>query len=283
MQGEGENQGPRIFELDITEIQPNAVSDLLRGEIFRETASFTKSVVSHLDFIEGIFVMMMVSKEVFSDPAFKPPFTEPETDWQELRTNFGRNIKAWKKILYETVFLRAYQSFESYILNTQTCIYYLFPRFLTASPDDNRIGHVSFTDLYGASSVLQARRTLIENRAIAELQSKNIKEAIRSIENKFGVEFGIDLEDLKLLLQYSADRNILVHNHGIVNESYLTLLRRNKITPPHSLGAKISVDHDYTSNSLQLQRRIVQQIREALLAQAEQLLRYYEGKFGIYP
>ena len=91
------------------------------------------------------------------------------------------------------------------------------------------------------------------------------------------------LEDLKLILQYSADRNILVHNHGIVNESYLTLLRRNKITPSHSLGAKISIEYDYTSNALQLQRRIVQEISGAIFAQAEQLLRYYEGKFGIYP
>lgn len=274
-----------IFEQDITQIELGLIPGLVREGILQESTAFADEITKLFEFAFVIYGALAVSHSLFSDPRAEPAITDAwgSEDWQEIRDRQKSQGSEWEKILSETLFLRGYQSFESFLLRVYICIYYIFPRFLASPPDNILLGQASFTDLYGATSILQVRRSFIENRVSSELQARNIKEAIQLIGTKFGIDLGLDLEDLKSLVQNLADRNILIHNHGIVNELYLIILRKNKISVPYGAGERISIDKVYLTKTFELFRKLATQIRTAILENTEHIMKYYQGKFGVFP
>ena len=123
----------------------------------------------------------------------------------------------------------------------------------------------------------------IESKIKNQMQGSNIKDILLSLGRQFGVKLEYDSDDLKALIQYSADRNLMTHNSGIVNRVYLSVLQSNQIVSAYSIGQRIILADTYVKDSRKIYRKIIAYVSKTFIDSTDHIYQYYQGKYGIYP
>jgi len=273
-----------IFEKDIAGIEPKEVPSLLVSAIVSAQTTFLKELISHLEFEKSLLIQRRISEKIFEDANSSHILEEIfEQKGKEYKESYYGKIELFDSLVCELLFLRDYQSFEAFIGNIYACVCYFFPRFLTASPDDTRLSQLNIDDLFSSSSILQARRTIVESKVKDQLQGSNIKDVLKSFDRKFGFKLGLDPAVLNELLMHSMERNLIVHNSGIVNSIYIALLQRNKIKSNYLIGQKIIINDERVNSARELYQRVIENVSEAFKGNSKQIYMYYQGKYGTYP
>jgi predicted nuclease with TOPRIM domain len=92
----------------------------------------------------------------------------------------------------------------------------------------------------------------IRQKEILEFSHSSFKDKIRFLNKKFNLTFP-EIEKIQdEIIELFTTRNIILHNNGIVNQTYLKQNKKSKL----KLGSKRVVDEDYTRNGIRNLRTI---------------------------
>lgn len=135
------------------------------------------------------------------------------------------------KILYEKVYVDAYQAFEQYLFDCYKNIYMLCPKFLFKSQA------ISFyyDDIFENNNIEICREKIIDRKVKGIIQSNNIDIVLKTFK-EFGVKIEIPPNFLESIFVFSKNRNVFTHNNGIINNIYIEDLKKNKILSMYKIN-----------------------------------------------
>lgn len=169
------------------------------------------------------------------------------------------------KKLYEISYIDYFQNFEVYIGQIIKTLYWYNPILL-----DEKFKN-KYNNIKGDNKVIE--RELLIDKKVSDIMRKNIVETIEELSKMIcgDNDSGLITEDEKLdLLKTSYNRNLIIHNSGIVNRIHLEKLKRRNIEINHKLGEYIfenSINNDniVTNEISDLIDKIVNKIDKALM------------------
>ena len=175
------------------------------------------------------------------------------------------------KMLSEKCYIHIYQAFEVFLAECFACLFWFFPLFMVKASVDIR-------DIFSNDNILTLRRNVIEQRVKETVQSNNIKNIILKFRDVFGVKISIPEDDLKSIIVISNNRHLLLHNQGIVNNSYMQNLKYEGIDSEYKIGDKILFNlKDQSQCSDQLDKA-VDTIYDSITSQIPQIENYLKSK-----
>lgn len=133
------------------------------------------------------------------------------------------------KKLYEILYMDIYQSFEVYISNIYKSIFWFKPDLL------DKKDFVTFNKYIGKNKIIE-REKLLERVCKNIMMKGNIIDIINRLYEIIDEPINIGEEEFKCLFLCSQNRNLIVHNLGVVNNLYLVILRDNKIPCKYKVG-----------------------------------------------
>lgn len=126
--------------------------------------------------------------------------------------------------------------FEEFISNFMSDLYIMFPQKYLDKQS------VTFSEL--SSSNIKDVKQLIIDRQLDSIMRDSYKEWFKIFESH-KLSFKNYSDEMRILEEIYARRNILVHNSGRVNESYLALVKDS----PYKIGEVLAVDKEYLANA----------------------------------
>lgn len=133
--------------------------------------------------------------------------------------------RSYNDIIQEKNLVDVYSSFEKFLFDCFYAIYTCFPKFLGET-----VSNISIVDIFLNEDIELCRKNIIEFQIKSLIQSKNIKEILNTFGNKpFHIKHLDKIEEYKRnkLYEISLIRNLIIHNHGIVNNVHLKLLKKS--------------------------------------------------------
>lgn len=119
----------------------------------------------------------------------------------------------------------------------------LFQKFPSKYIDKQSI---KFEDISKYECIDEVRAILIQQEVEKQMR-QDYKSLIKLLESSHGMNF-CNIEDkLHILYEISARRNIWVHNSGIVNSTYLGIVRNSN----YSMNERATITHKYLSDTIQ--------------------------------
>ncbi len=269
-----------IYEVDINAVDEKHLSFLVVAALLEVRSAFLDRTTANLLFEQVHLLMENVSKRVF-DLEEPLPLVEDVFDgkYEMFRERFHTHLNDHDRVLYERLFVDNYQSFEVFLSDLFKALYYAFPRFLTPDVINQDIGNVVYSDVFKSDTILRLRAAIIERKIKSVFQANNIAVAIAKLEKTFDIDFKIPEKDIQGLLEIAFDRNILIHNGGVVNDIYISGLNKLRITPKYKIGEKVVADDPRVTESSKFLRRISVKIVDTIKDKIPQILKYYANKY----
>jgi len=196
--------------------------------------------------------------------------------FEKTKKRISSQTKSYKAINFEIVYKLHFQVFEEYLSEVIYACFKNFPWFMNLFDTKNEI---PFEKIYEeASSIEEIKEFMITYRVKKIIQSNNIVDAISKIEKMFHFKFNIEERDLDKLFITAANRNILTHNNGIVNEIYIQQLRSRGITNALRKGEHVlkTIEGLYDVE-IQNQGEIVKKIHEVILNDRVRLKKHHDS------
>jgi len=159
-----------------------------------------------------------------------------KNDYEKSKQKLIEINKSVQKVNAEMVYKLYYQNFEEFISNLFYSIFFIYPKFIKK---EGELVSVEFETLYEKSSVEDIRKIIIEKKVKEIIQSNNISNTLRKFKSIFGIELPIKDDEIKLIMFFSLNRNIITHNNGIVNSIYLAEVKRFNLKSDFKLGESV--------------------------------------------
>jgi hypothetical protein len=269
-----------IYDVDINTVSEKELLTLIEGALLKAQAAFLNRTQANLLFEQVHLLMANVSVRIFKlespMPLVEDVFGE---DYSEFRDTFNEHRENHHKVLYERLFIDNYQSFEVFLSDLFKALFYAFPRFLTPDVSNQEIGNIMYGDVFKADSILRLRAALIERKVKSVFQANNVAAAIVKLERTFNIDFKIPKNDVESLLEIAFDRNILVHNNGVVNDIYVSGLNKLRILPKYKIGEKVIVESKRVTESSKFLRHISSEMVEVIVDKIHQISKHYTNKY----
>lgn len=139
--------------------------------------------------------------------------------------------KSYKVLIIEKIFVNLFAQFEEYVSDVYKILFKHFPKFLNL--DDVRI---RYNDLFEQNNIEYLRFQIIERRVKSIIQSSNTFVILDKFKKIFGIDFKVETDIANKLFSISQQRNIIVHNSGIVNDIYISEFRKFGIDQDLKIG-----------------------------------------------
>lgn len=127
-----------------------------------------------------------------------------------------------------------------------------FIRFLYEKFPEKYLNNKTVTFLEVSEMCVNDVKQRIIDREVDSIMRKSFSEWFKLFEDH-KIKFDICKDEYAILSEIYARRNIVVHNSGIVNESYLNLAEK----PTAKLGEYLIVDNEYLKNAFSVLKTIV--------------------------
>jgi hypothetical protein len=183
--------------------------------------------------------------------------------------------KKYEDILIERLYVDNYFFFEETISECLKTLYNFYPKFLNKTEIV-----VDFDDLYEQDKIEFIRQNVIDNKVKSMIQSSNTFSILKKFNSIFGIEVNIDTKTLNQLFIISQNRNLLVHNKGIVSNIYLWELKNKKIKSELNLGEYILNefdDHNGIRESWKIIKSIIYNITNEIKKNEIRLNKYHKN------
>jgi hypothetical protein len=266
-----------LYDKDINSIEEKDLPLLVQAAIQEMLNAFLSRTKANLLFEQVHLLMNNVAVRVFKDE--KPISLAEELfqgDYAKFRDRFNEHREDHERVLYEKIFVDNYQSFEIFLSDLFKALYYSFPRFLTPDVINQDIGNIVYSDVFKSDSILRLRAAIIERKVKGIFQANNIAAALTRLEKTFDIELKIPKKDVEALLEIAFDRNILVHNNGVVNDIYVSGLNRLRITPKYKVEERIVIDDARVTDSQTLLQDKAVSISDIVIDKVSQITKYYK-------
>lgn len=130
------------------------------------------------------------------------------------------DLELFLKKLYESFYIGMYQDFETYIAQTIKCILWFNPDLLG---HENKNKFLKYT----GKNVLTDRENFLERYISSVMMKSDIIATVNFLMNlvEKNVKDVLDVEGEKTLKHIGLNRNLIVHNSGVVTALYLRKLK----------------------------------------------------------
>lgn len=173
-------------------------------------------------------------------------------------------------ILLEKQYIDSYQNLEYFIFDTLYSIYYNFPQFL--KDKDSKI-NTNIEKIFQDNFDIEITRRNILEEKIQSKMRVNIIELINFIEKKFQLKI-ISLINKKALFIISQNRNIIIHNNGIINNQYIQNLNKEQIKSNYKLGQKIQINNKIQEDADCVIRETIKVIEKQIELNFEKIIKH---------
>jgi hypothetical protein len=211
--------------------------------------------VRHIDFLNFI-VNLAMSVDTKTKEAAQalleiellsgaPECEEDENRLEDLRktTNEGagarRSFKQFLQFIYELMICRAVENFLAYISELLALVYSSKPEMLKSSE------MVTIEFVIDHTSREELLKALVE-RKIDKLAYQGMRDLNEELGKRIGFSLFTDQRCLEKAIVVIENRNLIVHNRGIINKIYLT---RTSLTDAQ-LGKPLTLDVDGVGDQL---------------------------------
>jgi hypothetical protein len=190
----------------------------------------------------NLIMMTITTKTMASPTAQNWLIGVVNSDVAAARDRFNSQLPRLKDLLIERAILDVYASFEVLVADLLRVLFYGFPAFLVESDQNPSIGNAYFGDIFRNDSILNARFSIIDRKVKSLMQAENIVEAIKKAERRFGISMALSDEQLQKIRVLSGERNVIVHNDGVINEIFVESMQRHRVAHDWIVGDKIHYD-----------------------------------------
>jgi hypothetical protein len=197
--------------------------------------------------------------------------------FEKTRNRLNLQSKAHGEINIELVYKSSFQFFEEYLAELISHCFRSFPYYMNLFEAKNEI---PFEKIYNDSDNIQEIKDyMITYRVKKLIQSNNIIDAISRVEKTFNFQFNIEKEILDGLFVTCANRNILTHNSGIVNDIYISQLKSRKISTNLKKGDSVFsiIKTDYFLNEMYFQSTTAKKIYDTIIKDTNRLRLHHES------
>ncbi len=247
----------------------------IKLELNKINRTFIKKHNILLRYQYHIFTLLKIEKKL------KEQNTLPEMlkSISLTKINLDENIKILEKekrtiekVSRTITYTTFYQNFEEFIHSFLICFFSRIPVFL--NKESNQIS-IEIELVFSKQNIEEFRTELIEKKVKEIIQSNSIYKLIKKIEKIFGIDFEFTSENIRNLITFSQNRNILIHNSGIINSIYLNELNRYNIKTDYNLGYNLIDSIEFELEKMQNEiETIVKKLSEKLIEKTEQIIIY---------
>jgi len=154
----------------------------------------------------------------------------------------------------------------------------VFPEALLDNKDNHFIGSVSYSDIYENNKISLIKENIIERKIKPLIQASSIIDLVVKSFSQYNLTIHIPQDARVALIKFSSIRNLIIHNNGIVNDTYISVLRKNKITPDFKKGESIEITSTSINEFNKLITLTIQAIAGEIIENASRIDKHYSSK-----
>lgn len=151
------------------------------------------------------------------------------------------------RILRESIIMMLLIKYEESIANI---FRFLIKKYPQAYLSDKSI---TYSELLSSESNIDAIKEKLINKQVEEIMRMPISDWYKMLETKHKAKFGFENDAFEHFKEVYYRRNLIVHNQGIVNETY----KNSVINEDADLGSRLPVNVAYIKKSLMYTRKIL--------------------------
>jgi hypothetical protein len=254
----------------------------LKKELTKSVVQFLKkenellnslSYTSHLESFETYLEEHNLMDDVFLF------MNRNKVDYEKSRRKLMKVDTSMRKVNAGMVYKLYYQNFEELLSNFICSIYLVYPKFIEKENDYNQFEIESINNITTANI-----RKIINDKKVNELiQSDNINVILKKVKIVFGLDLPISEEEIKLIMFFSMNRNLLNTNNGIINSLFLAEVKRFNLISDYELDENISSTLEKLTVKIQVSiPKIASKIYEFLVSNVPQIELCSETQFEVY-
>lgn len=160
---------------------------------------------------------------------------------------FSNDITKHGKIVTEKAYIDMYSSFEEYINDSFKLLIETFPNLL----NKQNLNYITIKDVLAIDDYKIFKKNIIEKKVKEIVQTNNIIELLDKYKSMFGIKLELNKDLLSQCFIMSQNRNIFVHNKGIVNNIYIHNLNKQGIKSKYKVGDNIMTQFTTIKDALE--------------------------------
>ncbi|PKB00409.1 hypothetical protein B0O79_3875 [Flavobacteriaceae bacterium MAR_2009_75] len=170
---------------------------------------------------------------------------KPDDEGMTLFTRINSKIPKHTLEINVLAIINAVARTEAYLNDILECLFLWNRKSLIS---DKTITYKEAIEFENIDELIKS----IRQREILEFSHSSFKDKLKFLNKKFNLTFP-EIEKVQdEIIELFTTRNIILHNNGIVNQTYIKQNKRTKL----KLGSKRVVDEDYTRNGIRNLRTI---------------------------
>lgn len=199
-------------------------------------------------------------------------------EYNRLNQEIKERNKSVRTLLLEKVFLDTYAAFEVLLSECLTYHYLKFPK--SCMKKGKGTLSVDFSDIFENDDIEMIKKHIVGSMVKGIIQKKSISDSIDELLNTVQIRKNdqgevFSRQERKNLSRVQAIRNLITHNHGIMNNFTLKLLEKHNVTHPFTGGESVTESLDEELGIADpLFQHLAEQIQVAILRQQPTLERY---------
>ena len=255
----------------------------LKKELTKSVVQFLKkenellnslSYTSHLESFETYLEEHNLMDDVFLF------MNRNKVDYEKSRRKLMKVDTSMRKVNAGMVYKLYYQNFEELLSNFINSIYLVYPKFIEKENDYNQFEIESLNNI---TTVKNIRKIIIEKKVNELVQSNNITSILKKLKIVFGIDLPISEEEIKLIMFFSLNRNLLVTNNGIINSLFLAEVKRFNLISDYELDENISSTLEKLTVKIQATvPKIASKVYEFLVSNVPQIELCSETQLEVY-
>jgi len=193
--------------------------------------------------------------------------------YKDSTKNITLNSKLYDSIIFERLYINNYFYFEEFISKCFSTLYINFPKFLIVDEIN-----IDYEDLFEQDDINFIRNRFIDKKVKSIMQSSNIYSIFKKFDSIFALKIKIDKDILNNLFIISQNRNIIVHNKGLVNSIYLMELRKYSIISDKEEGDYILSSLDINTvlkSQFEFIDQIIEKVMSTLIGDYKRIVEYH--------
>jgi len=234
----------------------------------------TEALIRHL---QRISISTSVVNSFHSCPNYLlPPISE---QYEDCRSAIIMHQGSDLEFILQTFYLGAFQRLEIYLSKLHQSILETYPEAIFNDPSGHYKGGISYPDLIESSSIEILRRKIISKITKDKVQQLSIVDLITKSFVPYG-NFKVEVNDanIEMIVKFSAKRNVLIHNGGIVNEVYISTLRHAKLKPDLKIGEKVPLGLEVLKTTNQFVILLCASFADQLIKHLPQIEKHFASK-----
>lgn len=239
------------------EILPaDSPSDRSRSPITKQLAEYLTDITGALDVANLVFDLTekaeSVRKAMLEMESRLADHAEKRDEYQREKAQPGPHkqaLSALRPLLFQMVFMRAVDSFLTYLSEMLAEIFRLRPETL-------RSGEMVRLDFVLQHSIFEDLISALADREVERLSYQGMRELSGELEKRIGFKLFEQSHDLDRAIGIIEMRNLIAHNRAIINRRFLSRVSKSKFV----IGDKLVIEAEVFVDDLRFLERSAEDI-----------------------